>query len=1183
MAGKDLNVELNVMAKGQDEIKKAETNILKLTETLQKLNAAGKDTSGIVSQVKFFQTLIDTIEKTTGALGTASRQYEEFQAKTAKSSAAATKRTANSIIVENAKRELAEMKAIDAQRIADKKQAEAALAQAEEDAVKAAEEKTKRRMTLIASMNTRERERKIGALAVEHTSVPTSEAIAPLIQGPQLTAHEAARRAAGRTPREPEQTINAGSSAFNPENAEKFGDGIGKSADKSRKGLLLIQHELKHFVAMFDDLSRHQFGQLLSSIGAAARDAGLGIMGLGGSVAALAVVMVARGIGENAKKYAELAEKTRDAAAAAGMGVQDYSALQGALQLTGMKADAADSAMRMFGAHVAEAIENPSSKAAKALNALGLSNQYLHDHMYDMQSIFLKAADGLHGFANSAEKAQAMEILWGKGSEHIGDLSERGAQGIKSLEEEAKRLGIVLDENTVKSLTTTGNKIDHLGTVIEGQAMQSFAAWGPVIQWTTGLLEDMTIALGTVTTGIGKMIAGENQAKPGHWVTKGPIHQYIEDVVKPVQGPPIPEKAQMAPVNYSNAKSNTDEMDKIRYNVNQAGEAAVASAPLNSAAQGVARLRAELQTLQDAIKNAGANKLTADDVLSLKSQSAEKQTQLIESTTRVAVKAAKQSYEEFAATEKQKIAEAEGDAIKVRAIYTEWAAAAKTIYNQDAKTQIDITTAKFKALALLARNAAKDQISDIAEQAKAQNSYAGALVSQNKINKFNKLDPDGDKDDIAQAEADGNDIVNKAKTAIALLQAKIVEFKAQRDAANKEGDNAGASAAAASMAEAQDTINAIVKDTNDAVMTLYKNSGIATDGIAGFFKDMFTAMDSGSQEFAKSFFAAVVAPQQELRKAGLTTIKVNTSGQQLKQAASQFFIGMGDSLVEEARKGLVKIAAQQLLKIPMVQSLASKFMPGLDNFGLDKATSSDFGAAAGKTGSAVGEKQLGINANISASQLKIFGEALTETTAALHSLVSAITPSTAAHAVHAPTVSVSTSTHGVHAGAVLTSTVAHISNAEAVMASSLQHILHAAKVALDTVATELDTTMKLVLAGFEGGGVVPSAAGGMVTGSTGGARLAILHAKEMVLPAHLSEGVQRAINGGSFGQGGSGGGGNTTTHNSNASLTYAPNINMGGKGGKGGMSRNELSSMLQTHATSIIGEARTLQRKGWRP
>jgi hypothetical protein len=52
------------------------------------------------------------------------------------------------------------------------------------------------------------------------------------------------------------------------------------------------------------------------------------------------------------------------------------------------------------------------------------------------------------------------------------------------------------------------------------------------------------------------------------------------------------------------------------------------------------------------------------------------------------------------------------------------------------------------------------------------------------------------------------------------------------------------------------------------------------------------------------------------------------------------------------------------------------------------------------------------------------------------------------------------------------------------------------------------------LLGFARGGVVPSAAGGWALPSFAGAQPALLHAREMVLPAHISEGLQGMIGSG---------------------------------------------------------------------
>ena len=84
-----------------------------------------------------------------------------------------------------------------------------------------------------------------------------------------------------------------------------------------------------------------------------------------------------------------------------------------------------------------------------------------------------------------------------------------------------------------------------------------------------------------------------------------------------------------------------------------------------------------------------------------------------------------------------------------------------------------------------------------------------------------------------------------------------------------------------------------------------------------------------------------------------------------------------------------------------------------------------------------------------------------------------------------------------------------------------QWLLQTAYLAVIAVASAAKA-VPIIGSFLEQGGVIPSAAGGMVLG--GGGSFAILHPREMVLPAHLSEGIQRAIGGGSFGGGGGDGG-----------------------------------------------------------
>lgn len=101
--------------------------------------------------------------------------------------------------------------------------------------------------------------------------------------------------------------------------------------------------------------------------------------------------------------------------------------------------------------------------------------------------------------------------------------------------------------------------------------------------------------------------------------------------------------------------------------------------------------------------------------------------------------------------------------------------------------------------------------------------------------------------------------------------------------------------------------------------------------------------------------------------------------------------------------------------------------------------------------------------------------------------------------------------------------------------------------------------------GFSGGGIVPSAARGMVLGGGNSAgTLALLHPREMVLPSYLSEGFQNMLSGG-----GKNIGGQTAYGGHQVSVNYAPVI-------QNGSAMND--AMLRRHADTlgriIIGKLR---------
>ncbi len=122
----------------------------------------------------------------------------------------------------------------------------------------------------------------------------------------------------------------------------------------------------------------------------------------------------------------------------------------------------------------------------------------------------------------------------------------------------------------------------------------------------------------------------------------------------------------------------------------------------------------------------------------------------------------------------------------------------------------------------------------------------------------------------------------------------------------------------------------------------------------------------------------------------------------------------------------------------------------------------------------------------------------------------------------------------------------------------------AAAGAADFGAVEVVDALPLAFLG--GGGIIPSAAGGMINDGKGG-RMIIAHPNEMVLPSYLSQGVQNMIAAGGGAAGGTGAG--------EPHFHYAPNINA--------PESPDLKQLLSRHGNDMLYWLQAQRRSGALP
>lgn len=561
------------------------------------------------------------------------------------------------------------------------------------------------------------------------------------------------------------------------------------------------------------------------------------------------------------------------------------------------------------------------------------------------------------------------------------------------------------------------------------------------------------------------------------------------------------------------------------------------------------------------------------------------------------------AYEDFAAAERLKIAEAEGSSAKILAIYDEWLNAARTKYKTSAGDIANIERQKVQEIN-------KAQMGEVKEGAQLTEQLARAKVTFG----------------AAQGISAGTTVLPGQRTiggtggrgeGTAALgeQASAIEVAAQKEVAalqliianTEQGSNI-------QKAAAQEVISVLINAKQKEV-ELYNKAAEASIAAANkseaALTKVFDSFGSGFESFSDSVAKALLAPQVDLIKAGFTTIKFSEQSQELRAAAQKLMLGFADDLIKSLETGLSKLAASalsSLLNIPIESGggLSSLLSSGVSAAG--KAVGIGGSAASSAATAAPDVAKFGLAAaqqQTAATQLQ--GAATTLQTAATSMTTASATQGAGSGASAASSGTAAAAAVSAPIVAAETTTTAATTTAAATDAASLTTGLTAQTTALTAalatqtglLVTATETGAGLIIAAIEGtaavqetleaatavkpsalgfsyasGGIVPSAAGGMVVGGTGGS-LAILHAQEMVLPAPLSRGLQEMI-----ARGNSSG----SSINTNTSLNYSPTINTSSRGRGGtGMSRADFQQMMALHSSSFLGEARNMVRSGWRP
>lgn len=202
-----------------------------------------------------------------------------------------------------------------------------------------------------------------------------------------------------------------------------------------------------------------------------------------------------------------------------GVAVESLAALGLAASQAGLSAEQMNTAVAKLNKQIGN-MGDTAAQSTKILKALKI------DPGADAYQSLKQIADVFQVMPDGAKKTALAIELFGKAGADLIPLLNGGAAGLENYEDKAKRLGIVLDKETVEAAERFNDSLDDVSTGIKGAVTQISAGMLPVLdKLAESLAETTNVASGWKTAG--KIIS---DAFSGMVIIGGAFWQVLKDI-----------------------------------------------------------------------------------------------------------------------------------------------------------------------------------------------------------------------------------------------------------------------------------------------------------------------------------------------------------------------------------------------------------------------------------------------------------------------------------------------------------------------------------------------------------------------------------------------------------------------------------------------------------------------------
>jgi len=206
---------------------------------------------------------------------------------------------------------------------------------------------------------------------------------------------------------------------------------------------------------------------------------------------------------ENLIHAAEAVEKLGQEAQKIGMPVDQLSETEMLAKMAGTNVEGLGLAMRGLAKSAYDA-DDPTSKSALALRALGVSVRDSSGAMLSEQQILLRLSDAFHAMPDGIEKVRIANELLGKSGQQLIPLLNKGSEEIRKSQEEARSFGLTVGPEFAGNAEHFSENLIRIHSAFDGMWRKLAEALLPELNrltdWVVSFIKDSGTLMAVVAT-----------------------------------------------------------------------------------------------------------------------------------------------------------------------------------------------------------------------------------------------------------------------------------------------------------------------------------------------------------------------------------------------------------------------------------------------------------------------------------------------------------------------------------------------------------------------------------------------------------------------------------------------------------------------------------------------------------